>query len=154
MSNSSRERRDEDRRRKERIDDVIIGKTSARRDETDYPIDPEVTEQEWLRSASQIERLIHQYTEEGMNAMKSLRLEEANKSFDRVFELKPEAYLWQAGIVKFYLGDTVGAADIFARNAVHFEKKFGPMNMGPASEERIWRDAAELKYLSGLKRSD
>lgn len=154
LSSSDRERRDEDRRRKERKDDVVIGKTSAKRDATDYPIDPEATEREYLLRASREERLVHQYTEEGMNAMKSLRLELANKYFDKVFEVRPEAYLWQAGIVKFYLGDTIGASRIFAKNAIHFETKFGPMGMGPASEERIWRNAAELKYVCSLKRSE
>jgi hypothetical protein len=133
---------------------VVIGKTSAKRDATDYPIDPEATEREFLLKASQEERLVHQYTDEGMNAMKSLRLELADKYFDKVFELRPEAYLWQAGIVKFYLEDVEGAAKIFAKSASHFETKFGPMGMGPASEERIWRNAAELKYVSSLRKSE
>lgn len=73
-------------------------------------------------------------------------MEEANECFERVFEWKPNAYLWQAGIAKFYLGDYEGAADIFARNAATFESRFG----GPASEERIWRDACELKRLDSM----
>lgn len=153
LSSSNRERRDEDRRRKERKEDVVIGKTSANRDAVDYPISPEATEIEYLRRASQEERLVHQYTDEGMNAMKALRLELADKYFDKVFEVRPDAYLWQAGIVKFYLNDTKGAARIFANSAVKFETKFGPMGMGPASEERIWRNAAELKYFNSLKTS-
>lgn len=56
--------------------------------------------------------------------------------------MKPSAYLWQAGIVKFYLGDLVGAGKIFAEAADTYETRFGC----PASEERIWRDACELKY--------
>ncbi len=152
LSNSERERRDEERRRKERRDDVVIGKTSAKRGATDYPIDPEATEREFLLKASQEERLVHQFTDEGMNRMKSLQLDLADQFFDKVFELRPEAYLWQAGIVKFYLGNLEGAAEIFAKSATHFETKFGPMGMGPASEERIWRDAAELKYISSLKK--
>ena len=63
--------------------------------------------------------------------------------------MKPNAYLWQAGIAKFYLGDLEGAADIFARNAETFESKFGP-----ASEERIWRDACELRLLSSMSRKE
>jgi hypothetical protein len=63
-----------------------------------------------------------------------------------VFELKPDAYLWQAGIAKFYLGDVEGAADIFARSADYYERKF----YSPASEERIWRDACELKLASSM----
>lgn len=153
LSSSDRERRDADRRRKERKDDVVIGKTSAKRDAVDYPINPEATEQEYLRKASKEERLVHQFTDEGMNAMKSLRLGLANKCFDKVFEVRPNAYLWQAGIVKFYLNDMKGAADIFARSASYYETKFGPMGMGPASEERIWRNASEMKYFYSLSKN-
>lgn len=113
----------------------------------------EATEQEYLRKCSKEERLVHQFTDEGMEAMKSLRLDLANKCFDKVFEVRPNAYLWQAGIVKFYLNDIKGAADIFARSASHFETKFGPMGMGPASEERIWRNAVELKYVYSLRKN-
>ena len=60
--------------------------------------------------------------------------------------MKPNAYLWQAGIVKFYLGDLTGAARIFAEAAETYESRFG----GPASEERIWRDACALKYLNSI----
>ena len=132
---------------------MVIGKTSAQRDAVDYPIDVEATEQEYLRKCSKEELLVHQFTDEGMNAMKSLRLDLANKCFDKVFEVRPNAYLWQAGIVKFYLNDIKGAADIFARSASQFETKFGPMGMGPASEERIWRNAAELKYVYSLRKN-
>jgi len=52
--------------------------------------------------------------------------------------------------VKFYLGDLHNAADVFARNAETFETKFG----GPASEERIWRDACELKYLNMMSKQE
>lgn len=60
--------------------------------------------------------------------------------------MKPDAYLWQAGIVKYYLGEITDAATIFAESAEKYESRFGQ----PASEERIWRDACELKYLSSL----
>ena len=73
-----------------------------------------------------------------------LQIEDASAAFDKVFELKPNAYLWQAGMVKFYLDDLEGAADLFARNAAVYESKFG----GQASEERIWRHACELKIAS------
>jgi len=153
LSSSERERREEERRRNERKDDVVIGKTSAKRDAVDFPIDTDATEREFLLRASREERLVHEFTEKGMNAVKSLRLELADKCFDKVFELRPDAYLWQAGIVKFYLDDVAGASAIFARSALHFETKFGPMGMGPASEERIWRSAAELKHFNSLKKS-
>jgi hypothetical protein len=42
------------------------------------------------------------------------------------------------------------AADIFARNAVTYETRFG----GPASEERIWRDACSLKLLNSKSRAE
>ena len=153
LGSSDRKKRDEYHHRKKRKDDVEIGKTSAKRDAIDYPIDPKATEREYLLKASKEERLIHKYTDDGIDAMKALRLDLANQYFDKVFELRPQAYLWQAGIVKFYLHDIKGAADVFARNAMYFEKKFGPMGMGPASEERIWRNAAELKYFTSLEKS-
>ena len=154
LSNSEQGRRDEDRRRNERKDDVVIGKTSAKAGASDYAIDPEATEREFLLKASQEERMVHELTDKGMYEIKSLRLDLADQYFDKVFELRPEAYLWQAGIVKFYLGDIEGASQIFAKSALHFETKFGPMGMGPASEERIWRSAAELKYISKLKKKE
>lgn len=79
-----------------------------------------------------------------------LRLDEACQAFDRVFELRPNAYLWQAGIAKFYQDDLQGAAEIFARCAAVFESKFGE----PASEERIWHDACELKLINSLSRKE
>jgi tetratricopeptide (TPR) repeat protein len=60
--------------------------------------------------------------------------------------LNPDAYLWQAGIVKYYLNEWSDAAAIFAKSAELFETKF----QQPASEERIWRDACALKYASAL----
>jgi hypothetical protein len=44
LSASDRERRDEEKRRKERQGEVIIGKTSARPGEKDFPLDPVATE--------------------------------------------------------------------------------------------------------------
>ena len=67
-----------------------------------------------------------------------------------MFELRPSAYLWQAGIAKFYLCDLQEAADIFARNAATYESKFGM----PATEERIWRHACELKLMSSLDKRE
>jgi hypothetical protein len=52
--------------------------------------------------------------------------------------------------VKFYLGDLQNAAEVFARNAETFESKFG----SPASEERIWRDACELKFLKLMPKQE
>lgn len=44
------------------------------------------------------------------------------------------------------MGDVTAAAKIFAQTAETYEAKFG----GPASEERIWRDACELKYQNSI----
>ena len=148
LSASERERREEEKRRLVRADDVVLGKTSAIQGAKDYTIDPDATEREWLRQASNVEQAIFRETGRGMELLKMLRLEEAAEAFDRVFELKPNAYLWQAGIVKFYLGELEEAADIFARSAAIYECKFGD----PASEERTWRYACELKLLSSMSK--
>lgn len=150
LSAANRERREEDKRRKDRTGDVIIGKTSAKVGETDYALDVAATEQEWLRQATNVEREIFLQTEKGLKLLKMFQLEESLESFDRVFELKPDAYLWQAGIVKYYLGDLKGAADIFARNAQLYESRF----FDPASEERIWRHACEIKLLSQFSKKE
>jgi len=148
LSAAERARREEEQRRRERSGDVVIGKTSARPGETDFDLDIAATEEEWMRQASTVEREVFRETERGMELLKMLRLEEASEAFDRVFELRPQAYLWQAGIAKFYQGEIEAAADIFARNAITFESKFGE----PASEERIWRHACELKLLNSMSK--
>ena len=150
LSASEQARRDEEKRRRARKDDVVIGKTSAKSGAQDYALDVEATQQEWMRQASRDEQLIYQYTEEGMQCLKQLDLKEADHLFTQVFQLKPQAYLWQAGVVKFYLGQFPEGAEILARNAATFESKFG----GPASEERIWRDACELKYIYSLSKKE
>jgi tetratricopeptide (TPR) repeat protein len=48
------------------------------------------------------------------------------------------------------LNELEEAADIFARNAATYESKFGL----PATEERIWRHACELKLLSSLDKRE
>jgi len=146
LSAASRERREEDKRRKARQTENIPGKTSAKAGEKDYAIDPSATEQEFLRQASYNEQEIYRQTENGMKMLKMFRLEEATEAFDKVFALKPNAYVWHAGIARFYQNEFEDAARIFARTAGFYESKFG----GPASEERIWRDACELKYISSM----
>jgi len=150
LSASERERRDEENRRRMRQDDVVIGKTSAKKGEKDCALDPQATQQEFLKHASAVEQEVFRLTEAGMGCLKSLQLEKADEAFGQVFDLRPSAYLWQAGVVKFYLGDLDSAADIFARNAVTYETRFG----GPASEERIWRDACALKMLNSKSRAE
>ena len=150
LSAAGKERRDEDARRQIRKSDVVIGKTSAVSGAKDYPLDPKSTEEAWMQQASNLEQKVYRQTEIGMDMLKMLRLEESVAAFDQVFALKPTAYCWQAGIAKYYLGDLVGAAEIFRASAIIYESKFG----SPASEERIWRDACELKYLSSLSKKE
>jgi tetratricopeptide (TPR) repeat protein len=99
-------------------------------------------------SAYKPDELLIQYYVIIVVILAQLQLEEADTAFSRVFELKPNAYLWQAGIVKFYLGDVAAAGKIFAEAAEACETRFST----PASEERIWRDACELKYLGSISK--
>ena len=150
LSAAEQERREEDKRRRERIEDVVPGKTSAISGATDYSINIDSTQEQFLRQASREEQEIYQKTELGMEMIRMFRLDEALEAFDRVFELKSNAYLWQAGIVKFYLGDLDGAMEVFARSAAIYEARFGEL----ASEERIWKNASYLKKFSTMNRKD
>lgn len=147
VSAAQRARRDEEMRRKERISEAVPGKTSAIAGAKDFEINVKRTEMEWDVHATGSEREVKVLTLKGLDAIKMLRLDEANKAFDSVFRMKPDAYCWQAGIAKFYIGDYYKAAECFARNAHYYEKRFEQV----ASEERIWRDACELKLLSEAK---
>jgi hypothetical protein len=73
LSAADRERRDEENRIRERKDDVVIGKTSAKRGEKDYQLNPKATEEEWVRQASVVERKIYELTEKGMEHLKMVR---------------------------------------------------------------------------------
>ena len=73
LSTAGRERRDEENRKRERTEDVIIGRTSAKRGEKDYQLDPKATEEEWVRQFSTVERKIYLYTEKGMEHLKMVR---------------------------------------------------------------------------------
>lgn len=53
-------------------------------------------------------------------------------------------------IVKFYLENIQEAGGIFVRNALLYESNF----QQPASEERIWRHACELKLLNAMSSSE
>lgn len=150
LSAAEKERREEEKRRRDRADDVVVGKTSAISGASDYALDVDATREQWMRQATPIEQEIFRKTEFGLDMLKMLRLEEASEAFDRVFELKPNAYLWQAGIARFYLDDFDGAADIFSRCAATYESRFGE----PAGEERIWRNACLLKKLNSMTRRD
>lgn len=140
ITTAGQERRDEDDRRRKRADDVKIGKTSAQPGAKNYGLDVSTTEAEWLRQASDVEQLVFTTTQEGLEHLYSLDLEMADECFERVRSIKPQAYLWQAGLVKYYLGDFETAAEILSQQAQIYETRFGDA----ASEERIWRDAAEL----------
>jgi tetratricopeptide (TPR) repeat protein len=147
---AEQERRNEDKRRQERIHDVVPGTTSAIIGAKDYAINIHNTQTQFLRQASLIEQEIYTSTERGMDMIRALRLDDAATAFDRVLQLKPDAYLWQAGIVQFYLGDLQRAIDIFTRCATIYETRFDEI----ASEERIWRNASVLKKLSNMSRKE
>jgi len=144
LSAAAKARREEDQRRLSRRNENIPGKTSALPTAKDFAIDPSATEQQWLSQASSLELQISRYTDEGMNYFKNLQMEEADTSFRKVYQLKPTAYVWQAGIVQFYLCQLEKAQQTFGENAARYESKFGE----PATEERIWRDACALKIYS------
>ena len=73
-----------------------------------------------------------------------LNVKEATEAFDRVYQLKPSAYIYPAGIALFYCDEIYTAGECFAKNAQTFEAKFGMR----ASEERLWRDACQLLLLN------
>lgn len=161
ISAAQRARREEERRRKNRELEGFAtpGVTSAQAGSCDFPIDIAKTEQEYLASlgssdddskvdALNVDKFVALWTDEGLGYLRALRFQEAAEMFSKVYEIKPEAYLWQDGLLKYYLGDYYGAAESLAKNAVRFESRF--MGMEPASEERIWRDAAELKIVNSL----
>ncbi|EJK72145.1 hypothetical protein THAOC_06352, partial [Thalassiosira oceanica] len=161
ISAAQRARREEERRRKNRELEGFAtpGVTSAQAGSCDFPIDIAKTEREYLASlgssdddskvdALNVDKFVALWTDEGLGYLRALRFQEAAEMFSKVYEIKPEAYLWQDGLLKYYLGDYHGAAESLAKNAVRFESRF--MGMEPASEERIWRDAAELKIINSL----
>jgi tetratricopeptide (TPR) repeat protein len=150
LTAAERERREEDQRRKERAKEVVIGQTSAQQGATDFTVNPQATEAAYLQQASAIDQLVYKETEQGLRHLRLLQISEAGACFDRVFAVKPEAYLWQAGIVKYYLGDYERAAEILTRAAWTFETRFGE----PATEERIWRLVVALKkYHDKIKKN-
>jgi len=70
LSAAGKERRDEEKRRIQRKDDVVPGKTSALRGATDYELNSKATEEEWLRQASAVDKKVFRLTEEGMESLK------------------------------------------------------------------------------------
>ena len=169
MSASRRERRDEEKRRKDRVQEGFAtpGLSSAMPGARDLPLDVAETERQYLESLKtssgrgrgtkgdngvadddddDAEYKVAVWTEEGLDHLRMLRFAEASASFAKVYGIKAEAYLWQDGLLKYYAGDYHGAAESLAGNARRYEARFGE----PASEERIWRDAAELKIVQTL----
>lgn len=74
LSASSKEKREEEKRRLERKTDVVIGKTSAKPEARDYPLNIKSTEEEWMRQASKVEQLVFIETEKGMKSLKMVCL--------------------------------------------------------------------------------
>lgn len=154
---SNKERRDEEDRRKARLQEGFAspGHTSAIPNAKDFAINVAATEREYLESLgssdddsvideNNVDRYVAIWTEEGLEHLRMLRFQEAAESFKKVYQIKPEAYLWHDGLLKYYLEDYHGAAESLAKNAFRYETRF----MEPASEERIWRDAAEMKIVN------
>jgi hypothetical protein len=159
LSASQKERREEDRRRKARLQEGFAtpGLSSALPGARDFALNIAQTEREYLQSLSSsdddsvidernVDKYVALWTEEGLSHLRMLRIREAYELFNKVYQVKPDAYLWQDGLVKYYLEDYHGAAESLAKNAIRYETRF----MSPASEERIWRDAAELKIVYSL----
>jgi tetratricopeptide (TPR) repeat protein len=159
LSASQKERREEDRRRKARLQEGFAtpGLSSALPGARDFALNIAQTEREYLQSLSSsdddsviddrnVDKYVALWTEEGLSHLRMLRFKEASELFNKVYQIKPDAYLWQDGLVKYYLEDYHGAAESLAKNAIRFETRF----LSPASEERIWRDAAELKIVYSL----
>jgi len=144
LSAAARERREEERRRVDRINDAVIGKTSAKKGAKDFAIDPTVTQKQLYSNANEIEREIYIQTERGKTCLKMLNVKEASEAFDRVYQLKPSAYIYPAGIALFYCDEIYTAGECFAKNAQIFEARFGMR----ASEERLWRDACQLLLIN------
>ena len=156
---SQKERREEERRRKARLEEGFAtpGVSSAIPGAKDFAINVDKTEREYLQSLStsdddsiidenNIDKYVAIWTDEGLAHLRMLRFHEAATSFNKVYQIRPDAYLWQDGLLKYYLEDYHGAAESLAKNAFRYESRF----MEPASEERIWRDAAELKIVRTL----
>ena len=154
LSASQQERREEDKRRKLREGDIKPGTSSAIPGAQDFAINVQKTEREYLESLStsdddsiiderNVDKYVAVWTEEGLDHLRMLHFQEAYDSFNKVYQIKPEAYLWQDGLLKYYLEEYHEAAESLAKNAVRYETRF----MEPASEERIWRDACELKIV-------
>jgi hypothetical protein len=95
------------------------------------------------------EKQIALHTTLGLTHLRSLRLKAAYSSFEYVYKLNEEAYLWQFGLLQYYFGEYEAGRRTCAENARRYESKFGHLGE-VASEERIWRDACLLKEREGV----
>ena len=141
-------RKAEEQRRKARQHDVIPGRTSAIPGSRDYPLNIPQTQSLLDQSSTAQERQLRQWISSGMESLKLLQVEQANHAFAKVSEAKEDAYVWQAGLAKFYMDDWEHAAQSFVHHGTLYETKYKQ----PASEERIWRDACVLNLYT--KRSN
>ncbi len=74
MSTSAKERREEERRRAQRLNDAVIGKTSAKKGAKDYCIDPDQTLKELIANSNEVEQEIHHQTELGKKYLNMVRI--------------------------------------------------------------------------------
>jgi hypothetical protein len=74
LSTSAKERREEERRRAQRLNDAVIGKTSAKKGAKDYCIDPDQTLKELIANSNEVEQEIHHQTELGKKYLNMVRI--------------------------------------------------------------------------------
>ena len=99
------------------------------------------------------EKQVALHTTLGLTHLRSLRLKAAYNSFEYVYRLHPEAYLWQFGLLQYYFGEYSKGRATCEENAARYESKFGVMGE-VASEERIWGHACLLKGRGKSKKKD
>lgn len=99
------------------------------------------------------EKQIALHTTLGLTHLRSLRLKAAYNSFEYVYAINPEAYLWQFGLLQYYFGEYDKGIITCEENTRRYESKFGAMGE-VASEERIWKDACLLKRRGKKKRKE
>lgn len=140
-SASQQERRDEDKRRLDRAKEVVPGATSAMDGAQDCDLNIDATQEQYLQSATGLQRQIYTLTHDAMQALKFLNVELSIQKYNQIFSLKPDAYVWQAGIAYYYLDEYKAASAVFRKSTQLYETKFGET----ATEERIWNCACHLK---------
>jgi len=137
----------ESQQKEKEADVVCPGKSSALPGAQDYVLDISATEEVWMQQATAEEREIAVCTEQGLQSLQQLRLDDAYTHFARVLELDSKAYLWQMGIVLFYRDEYTASMELLQRNAKKYEAQFEM----PASEERLWAHAAHIRQCRLLR---